>query len=435
MWVLYVYLFSQGFMIDKEISKLIDAETKRQNEQLNLIASENYVSAAVMKATGSVFTNKYSEGYPHARYYAGQENVDKLEVLCQKRALKMMKLSAKERGVNVQPLSGSPANLAVYMWLLQAGDTILWMDLAAGGHLTHGFKLNATGKIYNCISYGVSPKTMLIDYAEIEQKALAHKPALIVAGFTAYSRNIEWKKFKDIAKKVQKKHWYSPILMADIAHTAGLIAGGAIEWPWAYFDVVTTTTHKTLRGPRGGLIYYKKDLEKSINRGVFPGMQWGPHVHTYAAKAVAFAEAMQPAFKSYAKRVVENAKHLADEFYDRGWNIMTEGTDNHMMLLDVTQAFRWTEQTELTGNSAQNILESIGVTVNKNMLPFDQRSPMDPSWIRIGTPALTTRWMWRKEMTTIATIIELALLGNNDKGMMKKLAAEVKKLAKKFPVK
>lgn len=445
-------------IFDKEIDSLIKAETKRQQLQLDLIASENHVSPEVMKVTGSIFTNKYSEGYPLARYYAGQENIDKLELLCQYRALKMMwlvktaslKISDKYYAekmqaflaksswwVNVQPLSGSPANVAVYLACLKPWDTILGMDLSAWGHLTHGHKLSASGILYNIVSYGVSPKDHRIDYKEIEEKALKYKPALIIAGFSAYSRNIEWKKFADIAKKVQKKHGYTPLLMADIAHIAGLVAWWAIEGPFKDFDIVTTTTHKTLRWPRGGLVYYKNDarnLGKAINRGVFPWIQWGPHVHTYAAKAVVFQEAMQPTFKAYAKKVIENTKHLAQELHDRWWNIMTEWTDNHIILMDVTQAFWWTEETEITWTSAQNILESIGITVNKNMIPFDPRSPMDPSGIRMGAAALTTRWMWKKEMSTIATIIELALLAHTDKKMLKKLQAEVIKLAKKFPL-
>ncbi len=444
---------------DKEINFLIKQETKRQQERLEMIASENHISPTVMNAMGNVFTNKYSEGYPGVRYYGGQENVDKLESLCQYRALAMMKLIKKNSrlkissadyavkmqqymasadwGVNVQALSGSPANAAVFLSLLKPGDTILGMDLAAGWHLTHGHKLSISGLLYKVVSYGVSDKTHLIDYKEIEEKALKHKPKIIIAWFSAYPRNLDRAKFRQIAKKVQKKHKYTPILMADIAHIAGLIAGGQLEGPRNDFDVVTTTTHKTLRWPRGGLIYYKNDsrqLGKAINRGVFPGIQWGPHVHSYAAKAIAFDEAMQPAFKTYAKRVIENAQHLAKEFVDRGWNVITEWTDNHLLLIDVTSAFRGTEKTWLTGDKVQWLLESIGITVNKNMIPFDKRSPLDPSGIRIGTAALTTRGMWKKEMTQVATIIELCLLAHDDKKMMKKLATAVKALTQKFPL-
>lgn len=442
---------------DTEINFLIKQETRRQQESLEMIASENHVSPAVMQAMWNIFTNKYSEGYPLVRYYGGQENVDKLESLCQYRALVMMglvqknsrlKVSARdyttkmqtylangEWGVNVQALSWSPANAAVFLSLLKPGATILGMDLAAGGHLTHWHKLSISGILYKVVSYGVSRKANIIDYKEIEEKALKHKPALIIAGFSAYPRNIERHKFAAIAKKVQKKHWYTPILMADIAHIAGLVAWGQIDWPRNWFDIVTTTTHKTLRGPRGWLIYYKNDnrnLGKLINRGVFPGIQWWPHVHSYVAKAIAFGEAMLPAFKTYTKKVIENAQHLAQEFVDRGRNVMSEWTDNHIILLDVTKAFWGTEETGVAWNQAQEILESIGITVNKNMLPFDTRSPLDPSGIRIGTAALTTRWMGKKEMTQIATIIELALLAHTDKKMLQKLAIEVKKIAKKF---
>ena len=449
---------------DKDIDFLLKWETKRQQTELEMIASENHVSPAVMHAIGNVFTNKYSEGYPGIRYYGWQEYVDKLESLCQYRALKMMdivsptlkpklsKLKVSDTaytekmqhlladnawGVNVQALSGSPANAAVFLWLLKPWDTILGMDLSAGGHLTHGHKLSISGLLYNIASYGVTKKDYQIDYREVEEKALKHKPKIIIAWFSAYPRTIDRKKFKDIAKKVEKKHKYTPILMADIAHIAWLVAGKQLEGPRQYFDVVTTTTHKTLRGPRWGLIYYRNDarwLGKVINRGVFPGIQWGPHVNSYAAKAIAFEEAMQPSFKKYAAKVIENTKHLAAELHDRWWNVISWGTENHLLLLDTTQAFRWTEQTWLGGKHAEKLLESIGISVNKNMIPFDTRSPLDPSGLRIGTAALTTRGMWKKEMTKIATIIELALLTHTDKKMQKALSVEVKKMAQAFPL-
>lgn len=438
-------------------------ELVRQENELEMIASENYVSTRVLRAYSNVFTNKYSEWYPWARYYGGQKNVDELELYTQNLALQIFGLNKENRWVNVQPLSWSPANLAVYMWTLNPWDTVLAMSLNAGWHLSHGHKLNWSAIYYKFISYGVKPETYDIDYDEIRSKALQEKPAMIVAWFSAYPKNIDWQNFAAIADEVSNIHGYRPLLMVDISHIAGLIAGEVLSSPFPYFDIITTTTHKTLRGPRGAMIYMRrwrrnveweynigvdflqwwkmsveqKDLEKAINRGVFPWLQWWPHVHEMYAKAVALEEVLQPSFKSYAKKVVQNAKLLADYLRAFGWDVLSDTTENHMILIDVTRkrvpAAGW-EPTPLTGKIAEQTLEKVGISINKNLLPFDQRTPMDPSWVRIGTPAITSRWLWEAEMKQIASIISRARENYGDENMLSTLLLEVQELCKKFPL-
>ncbi len=450
--------------MDSQIHALIAAEYARQQHELELIASENYVSLEVMQTYGNVFTNKYSEGNPGKRYYGGQKWVDRMEVLTQHRALRMFgvvtadepdcmtdagyaqaqkDLASASRWVNVQPLSWSPANAAVYLGVLKPGDTILGMDLAAGGHLSHGHPLNISGIYFHIASYGVHPETLRIDYDEIKQKALASKPALILAWFSAYPGSLDWVQFAAIADAVEKEHHYRPLLMADIAHIAGLIAGGALASPFPYMDIVTTTTHKTLRWPRGALIYYRNGklkrnntdfvLEKSINRGVFPGIQWWPHEHIVAAKAVAFAEVLQPSFRDYARKIIENAQTLAGGLHDLGRRIITDGTENHLLLLDATSK-TLPDQLPIAGKEAEHILESVGISCNKNMLPFDTRPPMDPSGIRLGTPAITTRWLWLAQMLTLAQAIDTALLHHADETKLDEVRATIAQLCKEFPL-
>ncbi len=460
--------------MDTQIQALIAGEYERQQNELEMIASENYVSKAVMEAYANVYTNKYSEGYPSKRYYGWQERVDKLERVCQRRALAIFWLidnkastehdvttvpgysSIKEdltesaRAVNVQPLSGSPANLAVYLGCLQPGDTILWMDLGAGGHLTHGHPLNASGIYYKIVAYGVTKETSTIDYDDLRAKALEHKPQMILAGFSAYPRTIDRAKFAEVADAVEAKHGYRPLLMADIAHIAGLIAGGATPWPFHHFDIVTTTTHKTLRWPRGGLIYMKKgkvsrnskemDLEACVNRGLFPGMQGGPHEHIIAAKAVAFGEILYGTahehgghtFAQYAQKVIDNSKLLGEELMKKWRSLVSGGTDNHLILLDVTKK-NWTD-TWVTGKTWEKALEEIGLSINKNMIPFDPRSPMDPSGLRIWTAAITSRGLGEDEITVIADLIDQALLHHTDADKLARLKAEVHTLCQKFPL-
>ncbi|MFA4890476.1 MAG: serine hydroxymethyltransferase [Candidatus Paceibacterota bacterium] len=405
-------------MKDLEIEKLIKEENNRQKKAINLIASENFVSEDVLEALGSVFVNKYAEGYAGKRYYGGNEIVDKLEKLCQKRALRLFKLGPLDsaRGkwhVNVQPYSGSPANLAVYAALVPKGKKIMGMSLEMGGHLTHGQKVSITGKFWKQISYGVDKKTEQLNYGEILRIAKKEKPALIIAGATAYSRKIDFKKFRKIADAV------GAYLMVDMSHIAGLVAGGAHLSPFPYADVVTTTTHKTLRGPRAALIFSRKSsaisrqpkaesrklkasIAEVIDKAVFPGLQGGPHMNQVAAIAVALKEAMQPSFKKYARQVVINAKALANELKKRGWRIVSGGTDTHLLLVDV-----W--QKGISGKEASERLEKKGIIVNKNTIPFDTRKPADPSGIRLGTPAVTTRGMKEKDMVKIAEKIDKIL--------------------------
>lgn len=397
-------------MKDKEIQQLIEGEKKRQKEVISLIASENYVSQDVLKALGSELTNKYAEGYPGKRYYGGQKFTDKIELLAQKRALKLFKLSPTKWHVNVQPLSGSPANVAVYSAIVPKGEKIMGMSLDNGGHLTHGHKVSITGKFWVQVPFGVHQKTEMLDYDEIKKIAKENKPNLIVAGFTAYPRKIDFKKFKEIADAS------GAMLMVDMSHFAGLVAGGAYPSPFEYADVVTTTVHKTLRGPRSAIIFSRRDItvpnakgeQKSISdlidRAVFPGMQGGPHVNQIAAVAVALKEADSPEFKKYAKQVVKNAQVLAEELKKKGWRIVSDGTDSHLLLVDT-----WMNGLGVSGAVASDLLEKAGIIVNKNTIPGETRSPMDPSGIRIGTPGETTRGRTEKDMVKIADLIDKTL--------------------------
>lgn len=385
-------------MKDKQIEKLIKRERERQNKTVNLIASENYVSADVLAALGSELTNKYAEGYPGKRYYGGNEIIDEIELLCQKRARELFKLSPKNWSVNVQALSGSPANLAVYSALLPIGGKIMGMTLSNGGHLTHGQKVSFTGKAWKQVPYGVDKKTERINYDEILTQAMIDKPHIIVAGFTAYPRKIDFKKFREIADMC------GAILMVDMSHFAGLVAGGAYPSPFKHADVVTTTTHKTLRGPRAALIFSKQDernFPEKINKAIFPGLQGGPHINAIAAVAIALFEASTPAFKQYAAQVVKNARALSDELKARGWRIVSGGTDSHLLLADV-----WKDGKGISGSEASLLLEKEGIIVNKNTIPFDKRSPFDPSGVRLGTAAVTTRGAKEKDMIKLAARID-----------------------------
>ncbi len=388
-------------MKDKKVANLIALEKARQKKAVNLIASENYVSKDVLSALGSELTNKYAEGYSGARYYGGNEIIDKVENLCKERALKLFKLNPKEWAVNVQSLSGSPANLAVYTAVVPLGGKIMGMTLADGGHLTHGHKASMTGKWWKQIPYGVDQKTELINYDELLEIAMSEKPDIVVAGFTAYSRIIDWKKFRMIADGAGAH------LHVDMSHLAGLIAGGAYPSPFEYADTVLTTTHKTLRGPRSALIFSRIDdrkLDQKINKAVFPGLQGGPHMNQIAAVAVALLEASKPDFKKYIKQVIKNAKILSSELSKKGWRIISGGTDTHLFLVDA-----WNGGVGITGSEAESRLEKAGIIVNKNTIPFDTRSPMDPSGIRIGTPAETTRGKKEKDMMKIAETINKLL--------------------------
>ncbi|MFA6090234.1 MAG: serine hydroxymethyltransferase [Candidatus Gracilibacteria bacterium] len=403
---------------DPEIFASIQSETTRQEYELELIASENYASKAVMEAAGSVLMNKYSEGYPGKRYYAGQTNIDVVENLAIERARELFGAEY----INVQPLSGSPANLAVYLGLLNPGDTVLGMSLDQGGHLSHGHPLNFSGLLYKIVSYGVDKTTETIDMDEVEKIAIESKPRMIIAGFSAYSRDLDWKRFRDIADKV------GAYLMADISHIAGLVAGKVLTNPVPYCDVVTTTTHKTLRGPRGAIIMSKENLGPALARAVFPGVQGGPHENLIAAKAVAFKEALDPSFHTYAKQVVENAQTLAANLASQGLRVISGGTSNHLVLLDVFGSFG------VTGKEAEHALEEVGISTNKNMIPFDPRKPLDPSGIRIGTPAITTRGMGTSEMEILGNIIIRTLNAREDANELEKIKQEVKNLCVKFPL-
>jgi len=388
-------------MKDKEIEKLIKTEEKRQKNVINLIASENYVSGDVLKALGSKLTNKYAEGYPKGRYYGGNEISDKVEDLAKKRALKLFKLKSEEWSVNVQPLSGSPANVAVYLALVPQGEKIMGMSLDHGGHLTHGHKVSITGKMWKQVPYGVSKDSEVIDYEELKKITQSEKPKIIVAGFTAFPRVIDWKKFREIADSC------GAYLMVDMSHIAGLIAGGVYPSPFPYADVVTTTVHKTLRGPRAAMIFSKideREINKKIDKAVFPGMQGGPHLNQIAAVAVALAEAAKPEFKKYAKQIIKNTKALGDELSKLGWRIISGGTDSHLLLVDV-----WMNGKGIGGKEASDRLEKAGVIVNKNTIPFDTRSPVDPSGIRLGTAAETTRGKMEKDFVKIAQKIDQIL--------------------------
>ncbi len=403
---------------DPEAHSYLLGEQDRQRYELELIASENYVSEAVLEANGSIFTNKYSEGYPGKRYYAGQEWVDKIENLAINRAKQIFGAEY----VNVQPHSGSPANLAVFFALLSPGDTILGMNLDHWGHLSHGHPLNYSGKMFHIIPYGVDRSTELIDMDIVEQLAKEHKPKLIIAWFSAYSRSIDWARFRRIADET------GAILMADIAHIAGLIAWGALENPVPYCDIVTTTTHKTLRWPRGAMIMAKERYGPDIARSVFPGIQWGPHEHSIFAKAVAFWEALDPSFSTYARQVIANARQMAKVFSDAGIRVISGGTDNHIVLLDIYGSIG------LTGKEAEHLLESIGVSTNKNMIPYDPRKPLDPSGIRIGTPAVTTRGFDESASGQLAQIMVRALQNPTDEKLLQGLKSEVRELCIIYPI-
>ncbi|MEO5646188.1 MAG: serine hydroxymethyltransferase [Candidatus Paceibacterota bacterium] len=383
-------------MHDKEIHTLLNQEIQRQDHVVNLIASENYVSKDVLVALGSVFTNKYAEGYPSARYYGGNTIIDQLEKLTQQRALALFGLSADEWSVNVQALSGSPANLAVYTALVPLGQSIMGLSLDQGGHLTHGHKASVTGKWWKQIPYTLNKETELLDYDAIATSATAEKPAMIVAGYTAYSGTIDWAALRTIADVS------GALLHADVSHTAGLIAGGVQESPFAYADTVVMTTHKTLRGPRGALIFSKKQFSDKIDKAVFPGLQGGPHMNTIAGIAVALHEAQQSSFKEYAAHVIQNAQTLARVLQDSGWRIISGGTDSHLFLVDT-----WSNG--ISGKDASDALEQAGIIVNKNTIPFDERSPVDPSGIRIGTAAETTRGKTTADMIEIAQKIDSIL--------------------------
>ncbi len=383
-------------MKDKQIERLIKAEQARQKKVVNLIASENYVSKDVLVALGSELTNKYAEGKSHLRYYGGNEVVDAVEDLCKERALKLFKLSPQQWSVNVQPLSGSPANLAVYAALVPPGNTMMAMRLDHGGHLTHGHPVSFTGKVWRWVHYGVDRDTELLDYEAIAELATKEQPKLIVAGFTAYPRLIDFKKFRAVADKV------GAILMADMSHIAGLVAGGVHPSPFKYADVVTTTSHKTLRGPRAALIFSRQTWGGAIDKAVFPGLQGGPHANQIAATAIALGEAARPEFKIYVRQVVKNAKALARELTRLGWRLVSGGTDNHLLLVDT-----WANG--VPGKEASSKLEAAGIIVNKNTIPFDTRSPMDPSGIRLGTAAETTRGKKEKDMIKLAQRIDKIL--------------------------
>jgi len=402
---------------DPKVSDILDHEKQRQAYGIELIPSENYASEAVMEASGSIFTNKYSEGYPGKRYYGGQKYVDQVEQLAIDRAKQLFDVEH----VNVQPYSGSPANTAVYFGLLEYGDTIMGLKLDHGGHITHGLPISFSGKSFNCVAYEVDKETEQLNMEAIRELALKHKPKLIIAGYTAYPRKIDWKAFKEIADEV------GAITMADIAHIAGLIAGGVHESPVPYFDVITTTTHKTLRGPRGAIIMSKKEFAKDIDRAVFPGLQGGPHDHTTAAKAVAFGEALKPEFKDYAAQIVLNAKKLAEKLIEHGFDLVSGGTDNHLILADLTNK-------DIPGKIAQEALDKAGITLNKNTVPFDPRSPFDPSGIRLGTPAMTTRGMKEAEMERVGDFIADALEHYTDDEYLAKIKGGVKELCSTFPV-
>ncbi|MBS3507550.1 serine hydroxymethyltransferase [Staphylococcus aureus] len=403
---------------DKVIAEAIEREFQRQNSNIELIASENFVSEAVMEAQGSVLTNKYAEGYPGRRYYGGCEFVDVTESIAIDRA----KALFGAEHVNVQPHSGSQANMAVYLVALEMGDRVLGLNLSHGGHLTHGAPVNFSGKFYNFVEYGVDKDTERINYDEVRKLALEHKPKLIVAGASAYSRTIDFKKFKEIADEVNAK------LMVDMAHIAGLVAAGLHPNPVEYADFVTTTTHKTLRGPRGGMILCKEEYKKDIDKTIFPGIQGGPLEHVIAAKAVAFGEALENNFKTYQQQVVKNAKVLAEALINEGFRIVSGGTDNHLVAVDVKGSIG------LTGKEAEETLDSVGITCNKNTIPFDQEKPFVTSGIRLGTPAATTRGFDEKAFEEVAKIISLALKNSKDEEKLQQAKERVAKLTAEYPL-
>lgn len=396
-------------MKDTQVKKLIETEKKRQKGVINLIASENYVSKDVLEALGSELTNKYAEGYSAHRYYGGNEFVDKIEDLCKERALKLFGLSPKSWHVNVQPLSGSPANLAVYLALVPLGGKVMGMSLDHGGHLTHGHKVSMTGKVWQQVPFGVDKKTETINFEELRKIATREKPNMIIAGFTAYPRSIDFKKFREVADSYTTNDGQSPYLMVDMSHFAGLVAGKAYSSPFKYADVVTTTVHKTLRGPRSALIFSKideREIYKKIDKAIFPGLQGGPHLNQIAAVAVALKEAASPAFKKYANQIVKNANAFSKELKRLGWRIISGGTDTHLILMDT-----WMDGKGIPGKEAGDRLEAKGIIVNKNTIPGETRSPIDPSGIRLGTAAETTRGKKEKDFVKIAQKIDKILKG------------------------
>jgi len=403
--------------VDPRIHAIIEKEALRQEEGIELIASENYASRAVMEATGSVLTNKYSEGYVGKRYYGGNEVIDEMESLAIARAKELF----GAEHVNVQPLSGSPANLAVYMAAVKPGDKVLGLKLDHGGHLSHGHPVNFSGLTYAFVQYEVDEKTQRIDMDRVRDVALRERPKMIVAGFSAYSRDIDWKAFKSIADEV------GAITFADIAHIAGLIAGQALESPVPLFDFVTTTTHKTLRGPRGAIIMCKERFQKDVDRTVFPGIQGGPHDHVNAAKAVCFHEALQPSFRAYARRTIDNAQAMAAELVKRGHKVLTDGTDNHLMVVDLRGK-------DLTGKIAEAALDKTGISCSRSTIPFDTRKALDPSGIRLGTPAMTTRGMGTAEAVRVADLIDEALAHHTDERKLSAIHGEVRALCRAFPL-
>lgn len=402
---------------DPDIYSLIKEEEKRQHEKIRLIASENYVSKSVMEATGSILTNKYSEGYSGKRYYEGQQYIDKIEDLAVARAKELF----GAEHANVQPYSGSPANLAVYLAFIKPGDTILGLALPHGGHLTHGSKASISGKFFDAQSYELDPDTGLLNYDTIMAKAKAVQPKIIVAGHSAYPRQLDFKKFREIADEV------GALLFVDMAHFAGLVAGGTHPSPIPYADVVSTTTHKTLRGPRGGMLLCKKEHAQAIDKAVFPGIQGGPHNNTTAAIAVALKEALSPSFKEYAAQIVKNAKALADGLLEKEYQLVTGGTDNHLMLIDLRNK-------NVTGKQVAQALDKAGIVLNYNSVPNDDRKPFDPSGIRLGTASITSRGFKEAEVAMIAQWMDRVVLNYNDDAVLEQIAAEVKDLCDKFPL-
>ncbi|MDG2382825.1 MAG: serine hydroxymethyltransferase [Pirellulaceae bacterium] len=402
---------------DPEVWAAMESESERQRDGLEMIASENYTSCAVMQALGSVLTNKYAEGYPGRRYYGGCEYVDVVEDLARDRACELF----GAEHANVQPHAGSQANMAVFLTVLEAGDTVLGLDLAHGGHLTHGMRLNVSGKLYNFHHYGVTPDEHRIDFDQVAQMAREHRPKMIIAGASAYPREIEHARFAEIAKEV------GALLMVDMAHYAGLVAAGLHNSPVPVADFVTTTTHKTLRGPRSGLCLCREEYAKKLDRSVFPGIQGGPLMHAVAGKAVCFREALQPDFKGYVQQVIDNAKALAEVLLEGGLKLVSGGTDNHLLLVDVTPL-------GIGGKLAEAVLDDCAITVNKNMIPFDERKPMDPSGIRVGTPALTTRGMGTEQMREVGKLMLSALGDPENKNNLSEVRAAVIELCGDFPV-
>lgn len=402
---------------DVVVADAIANELRRQRDGLEMIPSENYASKEVLEALGSCMTNKYSEGYPGKRYYGGNEFVDVVEKLAIERAKKLF----GAEHANVQPYSGSPANMEIYFGLLNFGDKVMGLNLAHGGHLTHGHPVNFSGKAYKFVQYGVDKQTEQLDYEAIRELAIKEKPKLIISGYTAYPRTIDFKKFSEIAEEI------GAISMVDMSHISGLIAGGAHPSPFPFTDVVMTTTHKTLRGPRGAIILCKEKFAQQIDKAVFPGMQGGPHDNNTAAKAVALAEAMKPEFKLYAQQIVKNSKTLAKELQKFGFRLVSGGTDNHLILVDL-------QNKKVTGKEAEAALDKARITVNKNMVPFDTKSPFDPSGIRLGTPAITTRGMKEDEMRQIGSFMNDAITNFKDEAKLKTIAEEVTKLTKSFPL-